>query len=370
VHDAGAGGAAGTDAAHQRVAHGRRLLMLSLGALGVVYGDIGTSPLYMLRTAFSGPDALAVNPINVYGVLSVVFWELVIIVNLKYITLIMRADNNGEGGILALLTLVRSRMPTNDRLRTTLIVLGLFGAALLYGDGMITPAISILSAIEGLEVAAPGLRHYVVPLAVGVLIGLFSIQNRGTGLVGNFFGPVTAVWFMTIALLGIPWIVHHPGVLHALDPRLGVKFLLREGMPGFLSLGGVFLAVTGGEALYADMGHFGRRPIRLAWGTVVLPCLVLNYFGQGALLMSDEHAIENPFYYLAPGWALYPLIALATAATVVASQAVISVAFSLTNQALHLDYFPRLDVRHTSAPVAGSSAYTDVSPATGSLEAT
>jgi len=332
---------------------GRRLFLLALGALGIVYGDIGTSPLYAFRECFGEHTELAVNSANVLGLLSLIFWSLMVVVTMKYLVFIMRADNNGEGGILALLTLVRSRTPKGDPLRVTLIVLGLFGASLLYGDGMITPAISILSAVEGLQVAAPGLQPYVVPIAVVLLLGLFSMQRHGTGFVGIAFGPITLVWFVTIAGLGLHWIVIEPHVLQALLPTHAVKFFLREGPQAFLAMGGVFLVVTGGEALYADMGHFGRRPIRVAWSLVVLPCLVLNYFGQGALLLRDPGAIENPFYHLAPEWSLYPLIGLATTATIVASQAVISGAFSLTNQALHLDYFPRLDVRHTSAQEIG-----------------
>ncbi len=343
--------APGSPSAHDP--QGSRLFVLALGALGVVYGDIGTSPLYALRECFKGGENIPLNDANVLGILSLIFWSLMLIVTVKYLIFIMRADNHGEGGILALLTLVRSHTAASGQGRATLIVLGLFGAALLYGDGMITPAISILSAIEGLQVAAPALEPYVVPLAVLVLIGLFSLQRRGTGVVGVAFGPITLVWFLCLATLGVRWIIRAPEVLLALDPRLGIGFILREGFPGFLALGGVFLVVTGGEALYADMGHFGRRPIRVAWTVIVLPALVLNYMGQGALLLTDAQAVENPFYHMAPGWALYPLIGLATAATVVASQAVLSGAFSLTNQALLLDYLPRLEVRHTSAREAG-----------------
>jgi KUP system potassium uptake protein len=324
-----------------------------LGALGVVYGDIGTSPLYALRECFDAKDALALTEANVLGILSLIFWSLMLVVTVKYLVLIMRADNNGEGGILALLTLVRSHTASTGQGRATLIVLGLFGAALLYGDGMITPAISILSAMEGLQVAAPGLEPYVAPLAILVLAALFSIQKRGTGVVGVAFGPITLAWFLCLGTLGASWIIREPRVLLALSPHIGFDFMLREGFPGFLALGGVFLVVTGGEALYADMGHFGKLPIRVAWTTLVLPALVLNYMGQGALLLTQPEAIDNPFYHMAPGWALYPLIGLATAATAVASQAVLSGAFSLTNQALLLDYIPRLDVKHTSAREAG-----------------
>jgi KUP system potassium uptake protein len=336
-----------------RAPGGRRLLLLALGALGVVFGDIGTSPLYAFRECFGHTTELPLTSANVLGILSLIFWSLMIIVTVKYLVSIMEADNNGEGGILALLTLVRSRTPPTDRLRTTLIVLGLFGSALLYGDGILTPAISILSAVEGLEVATPAFRPYIIPIAVVLLVGLFAFQRRGTGFVGFTFGPVTLAWFVTLAALGTSWIVEKPDVMLAIDPRHAFRFMLREGREAFLALGGVFLAVTGAEALYADMGHFGKRPIRVAWGVAVLPALVLNYFGQGALLLSRPDAIDNPFYHLAPQWALYPLVVIATAATVVASQAVISGAFSLTNQALQLDYFPRLDVRHTSAHEIG-----------------
>jgi KUP system potassium uptake protein len=335
---------------------GKRLALLSLGALGVVYGDIGTSPLYAIRECFFGEHAIAVSPTNVLGVLSLIFWSLILVISVKYLGFILRADNRGEGGILALMALVHpehSPASVKPRRSWLLIALGLFGAALLYGDGMITPAISVLSAVEGLEVATPVFSSYVIPLTVGVLIGLFLFQRRGTGRVGAVFGPVTLIWFATIALLGVVAIVRAPGVLAAVLPTHAWRFFAENGSRGFLVLGAVFLVVTGGEALYADMGHFGTRPIRLTWFAVVLPALLLNYFGQGALLLVDPMAAHQPFYRLAPSWALYPLVVLATAATVIASQAVISGAFSLTMQAVQLGYVPRLLIRHTSAREMG-----------------
>ena len=335
---------------------GKRLALLSLGALGVVYGDIGTSPLYAVRECFFGEHAIAVSPENVLGILSLIFWSLILVISVKYLGFILRADNRGEGGILALMALVHpehSPASVKPRRPWLLIALGLFGAALLYGDGMITPAISVLSAVEGLEVATPVFSSYVIPLTVGVLIGLFLFQRRGTGRVGAVFGPVTLIWFGTIALLGLVAIVRAPGVLAAALPTHALRFFVDNGSRGFLVLGAVFLVVTGGEALYADMGHFGTRPIRLTWFAVVLPALLLNYFGQGALLLVDPAAAHHPFYRLAPSWALYPLVVLATAATVIASQAVISGAFSLTMQAVQLGYVPRLLIRHTSAREMG-----------------
>jgi KUP system potassium uptake protein len=326
----------------------RRGLALVVGAIGVVYGDIGTSPLYMLRTAFAGHDALAMTPQNVYGVLSVVFWALVIIVTLKYIVLIMRADNNGEGGILALTALVSRGLDRREKRRWWLIGFGIFGAAMFYGDGMITPAISVLSAVEGLEIVAPGLAHWVVPATLAIIVVLFGVQKHGTARVGMFFGPVMVVYFVVIAVLGAIEIARGPAILGALNPAHAVGFFVNAPTAAFLSLGAVVLAVTGTEALYADMGHFGRSPIRRAWLAFVLPALVINYFGQGALLLADPAAIKNPFYLLAPSWALIPLVLLATCATVIASQAVISGTFSLTRAAIQMGYCPRLHVDHTS----------------------
>ncbi|MBI2835074.1 MAG: potassium transporter Kup [Acidobacteria bacterium] len=324
--------------------------MLSLGALGVVYGDIGTSPLYALRECFHGPHAVAVNHDNVLGVLSLIFWSLIIIISVKYLAFVMRADNRGEGGILALMALVRVR---GRHSQPVLIGLGLFGAALLYGDGMITPAISVLSAVEGLEVATPLFRPYVMPLTIVVLVLLFVFQARGTARVGAVFGPVMIVWFTTLAILGALAIASEPRVLEAIDPRYAVLFFIHTGWIGFVVLGAVFLVVTGGEALYADMGHFGKRPIRIVWFAFVLPALLANYFGQGALLLGDPEAAPNPFYHLAPDWLLYPLVVLSTLATVIASQAVISGAFSLTRQAVSLGYCPRVDIRYTSPEEIG-----------------
>ena len=323
------------------------LAPLIVGAIGVVFGDIGTSPLYTLRECFTGAHGLPLTEENVYGILSVVFWAITIIVTLKYVTLIMRADNNGEGGIMALTALV-SRGLTDRSGRRWLIVLGIFGAAMFYGDGMITPAISVLSAVEGLEVMAPALKPFVIPFTLAVLIGLFSIQRNGTASVGVLFGPVVCLWFAVLALLGAMQIARDPAVLAALNPAYAFGFLTGNPLAAFLALGAVVLAVTGTEALYADMGHFGATPIRRAWLFFVLPALVLNYFGQGALIIHDPAAIKNPFYLLAPSWALLPLVVLATCATVIASQAVISGAFSLTRQAIQMGYCPRLTITHTS----------------------
>jgi KUP system potassium uptake protein len=331
---------------------GRALAALALGALGVVYGDIGTSPLYALRECFSGAHAVAPTHENVLGVLSLVFWAMTFVVTFKYLAFVMRADNRGEGGILALVALV-TRHSASRASRPALLVLGLFGAALLYGDGVITPAISVLGAVEGVSVAAPALHHAVVPLAVAILVALFMFQRHGTGTVGAVFGPVMLVWFVAIAALGVRGVLLGPEVLGALDPRHAVTFFAHNGGHGFLVLGAVVLVITGGEALYADMGHFGRRPIRVAWLAVAMPALLLNYLGQGALLLHDAEAARNPFYLLAPDWALYPLIAIATLAAIVASQALISGAFSLTRQAVQLGYSPRVTIRHTSSREIG-----------------
>ena len=326
---------------------------LILGATGVVYGDIGTSPLYMLKTAFSGEHALALTTANVFGVMSVVFWALVIVVTLKYITLILRADNNGEGGILALTALISRGLARHERRRWWLVGFGIFGAAMFYGDGMITPAISVLSAVEGIELLAPALHPFVVPITLAIIVGLFLIQRRGTASVGAFFGPVMCVYFVVIAVLGGLQIIRNPSILAALDPTYAVHFFADAPIAAFLSLGAVVLAVTGTEALYADMGHFGKSPIRRAWLAFVMPALVINYFGQGALILADPAAVKNPFYLLAPEWALIPMVVLATCATVIASQAVISGAFSLTRAAIQMGYCPRLKILHTSEKQIG-----------------
>jgi KUP system potassium uptake protein len=326
---------------------------LMLGALGVVYGDIGTSPLYALRECFHGSHGIVASPANVIGVLSLIFWSLLLIVSVKYLVFVLHANDKGEGGILTLLTLAVPDGRKNSRRRTALIALGMFGAALLYGDGVITPSISVLSAIEGLKVATPVLDRYVVPLTVVVLVFLFSFQHVGTGRVGAVFGPIMVLWFLTIGVLGIRGILRQTGVLTAFNPWHGLHFLLTEGWVGFTVLGAVFLVVTGGEALYADMGHFGVKPIQLDWFGLVLPALMLNYLGQGALLLESPAVVENPFYNLAPSWMLYPLVMLATLAAVIASQALISGAFSLTMHALQLGYLPRMHIRHTSSTTRG-----------------
>jgi len=326
----------------------RGISALVVGAIGVVYGDIGTSPLYTMREAFHGPHGMPVTPANILGVLSLIFWALVIVVSIKYVVFIMRADNKGEGGIMALMALVQRATAGGTRVRWLLMTLGIFGAALFYGDGMITPAISVLSAVEGLEVATPAFKRYVIPVSLFVLISLFMFQKRGTGSVGALFGPIMMVWFGALALLGVQMIVRYPEVLTAVYPGHAINFFSEHGMAGMLVLGAVVLAVTGGEALYADMGHFGKRPIRLAWFGFVLPALLLNYFGQGALLLHDAEAAHHPFYRLAPDWALYPMVVLATVATVIASQAVISGAFSVSRQAIQLGYAPRMNISHTS----------------------
>ena len=331
--------------------HGRRLLVLSLGALGVVYGDIGTSPLYALRECFHGEYAVAVTPANVLGILSLVLWSLVLVISVKYLGFVLRAHNRGEGGILALVALA---VPRNaPRNRSWLALLGLFGASLLYGDGMLTPAISVLAAVEGLEVVTPALRPLVIPVTVAILLALFAIQSRGTGRVGALFGPVVIAWFLAIAALGVHGIAADPAVLQAISPHHAARFFAQNGFHGFTVLAAVFLVVTGGEALYADMGHFGPRPIRLGWFGLALPALVLNYFGQGALLLTEPEAASSPFFRLAPDWATVPMVALATAATVIASQALISGAFSLTQQAIQLGFAPRLPISHTSAQERG-----------------
>jgi KUP system potassium uptake protein len=329
--------------------------VLALGALGVVYGDIGTSPLYAVRECFHGDHAIAATPTNILGVLSLIFWSLIAIVSIKYLIFVLRADNKGEGGILALMSLAfpEAKASVKRVSRRTLIVLGVFGASLLYGDGMITPTITVLGAMEGLEVATPIFKPYIVPMTIVIMFVLFGCQRFGTGHVGKIFGPVTLLWFLSIALLGIRGILLAPEVLRAFNPMDAIRFFAVNGTAGFIVLGAVFLAVTGAEALYADMGHFGRKPIQLAWFSVVLPSLVLNYFGQGALLLHDPALKNNPFYNLAPSWAIYPMVGLATAAGIIASQALISGVFSLTMQAIQLGYCPRLRVEHTSTEERG-----------------
>ncbi len=328
-------------------------LALTVAAIGVVFGDIGTSPLYTMREAFSGRYGLAPTHDTVFGVLSLIFWSLIVVVTLKYVLFMLRADNRGEGGMMALLALVLRATRRGTRKRFLLLSLGLFGAALFYGDGMITPAISVLSAVEGLEVATPAMQPFVIPLTMVIVVLLFLLQQKGTASVGALFGPITVVWFGVLALLGILNIANEPSVLAALSPAYAVQFFLEYKLAGFIALGAVVLAITGTEGIYTDMGHFGRTPIRIAWSLWVLPALVLNYFGQGALILHDPKALAHPFYYMAPSWALYPLVAMATMATVIASQAVISGTYSLTRQAIQLGYCPRMDVFHTSESEIG-----------------
>ncbi len=328
------------------------LLALMLGAIGVVYGDVGTSPLYTMKEIFNGSHAVAATPDNVLGILSLIFWSLILVISIKYVLFVMRANNRGEGGIMALMALAL-RHRNQQQQRNVIIALGLFGTALFYGDGIITPAISVLSAVEGLQVAAPSLQPYVLPITIIVLIFLFLFQSHGTAKVGLLFGPIMIAWFAVLALLGWVSVVQNPAVLEALNPIYGLRFFLEHGWHAFIALGAVVLALTGAEALYADMGHFGKRPIQFAWFSMILPALALNYFGQGALILRDPAAILNPFYLLAPDWAMYPLIGLATCATVIASQAVISGAFSITSQAMQMDYIPRMLRVHTSTEAIG-----------------
>jgi KUP system potassium uptake protein len=324
----------------------RPIAPLTLAALGVVYGDIGTSPLYALRECFFGAHAVEPTQQNVLGVLSLIVYSLIFVISAKYVAIVLRADNQGEGGILAMTALLPESL--SKRSGRSLLMLGIFGAALLYGDGMITPAITVLGAVEGLTLVTPALHSYVVPIAVVILVGIFSIQRHGTHRVGRFFGPVMLLWFATLAVLGLLWTLQHPVVLSAFNPRYAVEFFMANGWHGLVVLGGVMLVVTGGEALYADMGHFGARPIRLAWFGLVMPALLLNYFGQGALLLADPTAASQPFFRLVPAWALIPLVALSTMAAIIASQALISGAFSLTRQAVQLGFCPRLEITHTS----------------------
>jgi KUP system potassium uptake protein len=325
---------------------------LTLGAIGVVYGDIGTSVLYSIKEVF-GSGHVAFTNDNVYGILSIFFWTLTFIVSIKYVTLVLRADNNGEGGLVAMLALASSSVRDKPRLRSLLLVVGIFGTCLFYGDGVITPAISVLSAVGGLEVVSPNFKKAVIPLTLLILLCLFWVQKRGTGGIGRFFGPITMVWFMAIAVLGLYHIIGHPEILWAISPHYAIMFIWAQPFTAFIILGAVVLCVTGGEALYADMGHFGKKPIRLAWFGIVMPCLTLNYFGQGALLLSEPDAVDNPFFNMAPDWALIPLVVLATAATVIASQALITGAFSVTKQVIQLGFLPRLQILHTSAKDTG-----------------
>ncbi len=331
----------------------QKLPPLVLGALGVVFGDIGTSPLYAIQAVFTGPHPLPAVEANIFGVLSVLFWTIMLLVSFKYVTIILRADNHGEGGSLALLALVGELTAQHPKIKWTVTALGVFAAALFFGDSMITPAISVLSAVEGMDLVSHQFKIYVLPLTVLILTGLFFIQKRGTGMVGMAFGPIMIVWFGCLAVFGIISITHHPQILYALNPVYAFNFLISDIRIAFLSLGAIVLAITGGEALYADMGHFGKFPIRLAWFSFVLPALVLNYFGQGALLLDNPQAVENPFYLLAPASILVPLVLLATAATVIASQAVISGAFSLANQSVHMGFLPRMEIRQTSDKAQG-----------------
>jgi len=338
---------------HREEPAGKRLIALSLLALGIVYGDIGTSPLYALRECFYGSHAVALTRANIFGVLSLVFWSLVVVVTLKYHVYVIRFDNRGEGGILALMGLVGMDKKRRAAVQGALIAMGVFGAALLYGDGMITPAISVLSAIEGLEVATPFFKPYVLPITIVILVLLFMFQRRGTAGVGAVFGPIMIFWFTTLGVLGIRGILMDWTVLLSLNPWYAIRFFMTNGLHGFLVLGAVFLVTTGGEALYADLGHFGEKPIQICWFNLVGPALMLQYLGQGAFLLHHPEAAHNPFYLLAPKWALYPLVALAAMATVIASQAIISGVFSLTRQAIQLGYLPRMEIIHTSRAEIG-----------------
>ncbi|HAL38014.1 MAG TPA: potassium transporter Kup [Polaromonas sp.] len=328
------------------------LAALTLGAIGVVYGDIGTSVLYAVKEVF-GSGRVPFTPDNVYGILSIFFWTLTVIVSIKYVTLVLRADNNGEGGLIAMLALASTAVKDKPKTRRTLLLVGIFGTSLFYGDGVITPAISVLSAVEGLEVVSPAFTKGVIPITLIILLGLFVVQKHGTTGIGKFFGPVTLVWFAVIALLGISQIATHPVILKALSPYYALMFIGANPGTTFIILGAVVLCVTGAEALYADLGHFGKRPIRLAWFSIVMPALVLNYFGQGALLLGNPAAVKNPFYLMAPEWAMLPLVGLATLATVIASQALITGAFSVTKQAIQMGYLPRLKIQHTSVRDTG-----------------
>jgi len=338
---------------HDASVPGQSTAALTLLALGIVYGDIGTSPLYAVKETFNPQHGIPLTPENILGGLSCIFWALMIVVSLKYVTLVLRANNRGEGGIMALLALTIASIGERPRLRAALLVIGVFGASLFYGDAVLTPAISVLSAIEGLEVGTAAFKPYIVPLATGILIGLFLIQKQGTGVVGMLFGPVCALWFAALAACGLWNIGKNPAIFAALNPLKALHFVTAHGAASFVVLGSVLLAITGAETLYADLGHFGKRAIRIAWFSLVAPSLVLNYFGQGALLMIDAGTLENPFYHAFPQWALYPMVALATAATVIASQATISGAYSITQQAIQLGYLPRMSIVHTSSRTIG-----------------
>jgi len=331
----------------------QKLITLVLGAIGVVYGDIGTSPLYAIQATFTGPHPLSVVEANILGVLSVMFWTIMLLVSFKYVTIILRADNNGEGGSLALLALVGELTKQHPKLKWFVTAIGVFAAALFFGDGMITPAISVLSAVEGLDLVSHQFKNFILPITVLILTGLFFIQKRGTSAVGMAFGPIMVVWFVCLAGFGIISIARHPEVLYALNPVHAWRFLTTAPRVAFFALGAIVLVITGGEALYADMGHFGKFPIRLAWFSFVLPALALNYFGQGALLLHDPHAIANPFYLLAPAWALVPMVLLATSATIIASQAVISGAYSVAHQSVQMGFLPRMEIRQTSDKAQG-----------------
>jgi len=326
---------------------------LMVGAIGVVYGDIGTSPLYTMKESFLGPHPLAVDPLHIFGVLSLIFWTLMMIVTFKYVGVAMRADNRGEGGSFALLSLIARNLEGKKKWTSTLVLLGVLATCLFYGDAMITPAISVLSAVEGLTIVQAQLQPLVVPISIGILVGLFIVQSRGTAKVGNMFGPVMLVYFAVLATLGIANIARRPEIVGILNPAWAVKFFVYNPRLAFLALGSVFLCVTGAEALYADMGHFGRKAINVSWLVLVYPCLVINYMGQGALLLGNPKAAINPFYLLAPEWARLPLVFLATIATIIASQAVISGAFSVTHQAVQLGFLPRLKTQHTSEKALG-----------------
>jgi KUP system potassium uptake protein len=328
------------------------LAALTLGAIGVVYGDIGTSVLYAMKEVF-GSGHVPFTPDNVYGILSIFFWTLTVIVSIKYVLLVLRADNHGEGGLVAMLALASQSVKDRPELRRVLLLLGIFGTCLFYGDGVITPAISVLSAVEGLEVISPTFKKYVIPITLVILFCLFAVQKRGTAGIGKFFGPITVVWFLVIGILGVSHIVHHPEILWAISPHYALGFMWNNPGTTFIILGAVVLCVTGAEALYADLGHFGKTPVRLAWFSIVMPALVINYFGQGALLLANPAAVKNPFYMMAPDWALLPLVGLATMATVIASQALITGAFSVTKQVIQLGYLPRLQIEHTSVKEAG-----------------